>query len=382
MMPERPIRIVHMITSLSLGGAEMMLYKLLSRMDQREFKPLVVSLTADGPVGEKIRQLGIQVTSLDMKPGIPDPVHFYRLVRILREVHPDLLQTWMYHSDLMGGLAARISGNFPVVWGIRNSTLDSKYSKKSTLFIVNTLAKLSGWLPDRIVSCSFTAQDVHTCLGYRADKFVVIPNGFDTGLFHPDLTARNSLRDELSLPLESFLIGLVGRFDPQKDHEHFIRAAGCLVQHTDKVYFILAGDGITWQNETLANWIRSSGLDSRFQLLGARQDIPRLTAALDIATSSSAYGEAFPNVIGEALACGVPCVVTDVGDSARIVGEAGMVVPPRNPEALCLAWLEMIRMEKGRWNAMQQTARQIVLDHYEIEAVTRRYQDLYRSLTK
>jgi glycosyltransferase involved in cell wall biosynthesis len=380
MMAEQPIRIMNIITSLSLGGAEMMLYKLLSRMDRREFEPSVLSLTADGPVGEKIRKLGIQVTSLGMKPGIPDPVHFFRLVRILKEVHPDLLQTWMYHSDLMGGLAARISGKFPVVWGIRNSTLDNEYSKKSTLFIVNTLAKLSGWIPIRIVSCSYKAQDIHTRLGYRADKFVVIPNGFDTGLFHPDLSARNSLRDELSLPRESFLIGLVGRFDPQKDHEGFIQAASCLVKQTDQVYFVLAGDGITWQNETLVNWIHSSGLERRFQLLGARKDVPRLTAALDIATSSSAYGEAFPNVIGEALACGVPCVVTDVGDSARIIGEAGMVVPPRNPGALCHAWLEMIRMEKGHWIAMQQAARQIVLDHYDLEEITRRYQDLYRSL--
>ncbi len=381
-MAERRFRIVHLITSLSLGGAEMMLYKLLSRMDLSRFDSSVLSLTGDGPVGEKIRKLGIPVTSLDMKPGIPDPVHFYRLVRILRNAHPDLLQTWMYHSDLMGGLAARVSGNFPVVWGIRNSTLDNEHSKKSTLFIVKLLAKLSGWIPNRIVSCSFAAQDVHTRKGYRADKFIVIPNGFDTGLFHPDLAARQSLREELSLPLESLLIGLVARFDPQKDHGDFIRAAGCLAQHTDRVHFILAGDGITWQNDTLANWIRLSGLEHHFQLLGPRQDIPRLTAALDIATSSSVYGEAFPNVIGEAMACGVPCVVTDVGDSARIVGEAGIVVPPRNPEALCLAWLEMIRMETMQWNAMKQAARQIVVDQYEIETITMRYQDLYRSLIK
>jgi len=381
-MAERPFRIVHLITSLSLGGAEMMLFKLLSHMDLCEFDSSVLSLTADGPVGEKIRQLGIPVTSLGMKPGMADPVHFYRLVRILRNVRPDLLQTWMYHSDLMGGLAARVSGNFAVIWGLRNSTLDNENSKKSTLSIVKLLAKLSGWIPNRIVSCSYAAQDVHTRLGYRADKFTVIPNGFDTGIFHPDSKARNSLREELSLPMESLLIGLVGRFDPQKDHEHFIQAAGCLALHTDQVHFVLAGDGITWQNETLANWIRSSGLERRFHLLGPRQDIPRLTAALDIATSSSAYGEAFPNVIGEALACGVLCVVTDVGDSARIVGEAGKVVPPRNPEALCHAWLEMIRMEPGQWKAMKQAARQIVVDQYEIETITRRYQELYRSLIK
>ena len=381
-MANQPIRIVHLITSLSLGGAEMMLYKLLAQMDRNEFDSSVLSLTGDGPVGEKIRQLGIPVTSLGMRPGIPNPVHFFRLARLLRKKCPDLLQTWMYHSDLMGGLAAGVSGNFPVVWGIRNSTLDKGHSKKSTLLIIKILARLSWWIPDRIVSCSYVAQDVHTRLGYRVDKFMVIPNGFDIGLFHPDPAARISLREELALPPGAFLIGLVGRFDPQKDHEHFIQAAGCLAQHTDQVYFVLAGDGITWKNETLANWIRSFKLESRFQLLGPRQDIPRLTAALDIATSSSAYGEAFPNVIGEALACGVPCVATDVGDSIRIIESAGKVVPLRDSEALCLAWLEMIRMEKVQWDVMKQAARKIVEDHYGIETITRRYQDLYRSLVK
>src|SRR6185503_9929721 len=130
------------------------------------------------------------------------------------------------------------------------------------------------------------------------------------------------------------LIGLVGRFDPQKDHRNFIAAAAILHRSCPDVHFLLCGDNVTWENAKLRGWIEETGLRKQYRLVGRRQDMARLTAALDIGTSSSSYGEGFPNVIGEAMSCGVPCVVTDIGDSALIVGQTGRVVPAQNPEAL------------------------------------------------
>ena len=379
-MMAEPLQVTHIITDLSTGGAEMMLYKLLTHLERGRFSCRVISLTADGSVGDKIRALGVPVQFLGMRPGFPDPLAILRLAGWLRRDPPDLVQTWMYHADLVGGIAARLAGRAPVVWGIRNSNLDLAQSKRSTRWTVRTCAFLSSRLPQRIVSCSETARRIHIGLGYRADKVVVIPNGFDLELFHPDLPARTELRKELGVPKNVPVIGLVGRFDPQKDHQNFIQAAVILAARFSETHFFLCGDGITLENSLLAGWISSSGLKQNFHLLGRREDIPRVTAALDIACSSSAYGEAFSNVLGEAMACEVPCVVTDVGDSAYIVADTGRVVPPRDPQALANAMIDLLALSAEQRQALGAAARRRVEENFEIHAVVKRYESLYQQV--
>lgn len=356
-----------------------MLYKLLSNTAQSVFDPEVVSLTDIGLVGERIQSLGISVRALGMRRGIPNPLAVFALSRWLRQSRPAVIQTWMYHADLIGGIAAKLAGDIPVVWGIRHSNLEPKGNKRNTLWTARLCATLSRWLPARIVCCSEAARRVHVQLGYAEKKMRVIPNGFDLSLFKADEEARSNVRRALEIPEQALIIGLVARFDPQKDHRIFFQAAGILHKTRPDVHFLLCGDGITHENRQIMQWIEENGLEARVHLLGRRQDIPRLTAALDIASSSS-FGEGFPNVIGEAMACAVPCVVTDVGDSALIVGETGKVVPPRNPSALAAAWGAMIEIGREGRRKLGHAARERIEENFRIETIAARYEQLYREV--
>ncbi|MCC6146720.1 MAG: glycosyltransferase [Anaerolineaceae bacterium] len=373
-----PIRVAHIITDLDTGGAELALARLLPAMEQEQFQQIVISLTAPGPVAEQLTGCNIPVYSLKMRVGFPNPFSVLQLRRTLQAFQPHLVQTWMYHADLAGGLAARMANRTPVLWGIRNSVLVPGASKRRTIWIVRLLARLSHWLPVRIVSCSEAARLVHIHLGYQADKFVVIPNGFDLDKFRPDPSARLEVRQELNLSPKTELVGFFARFDPQKDHHNFIRAARLLLEKRPGIHFLLCGTGVTEQNPSLTAWIEETDQRHCFHLLGRREDMPRLTAALDIAVSASS-GEAFPNVIGEAMACGVPCVGTAVGDSVTIIGNTGQTVPPHNPRALARAQQEILELSKGERHSLGMAARQRVEENYSLAVMVSRYQQLYRA---
>ena len=353
-----------------------MLYKLVSKMDWDKFEIQVISLTDIGPIGKKIEDLGIPVSALGMRKGIPNPVAIFTLARWLRRTKPDLVQTWMYHSDLIGGLAAKLAGSIPVVWGIRHSNLDPEGNKRATIWTAKTCALFSRWLPTKIVCCSEASRRVHTALGYDPDRMVVIPNGFDLNLFKPDLEGVALVRQELGISEDTILIGMVGRFDPQKDHRNFIKAAALQQKKIRNVQFLLCGDDIRWENQKLSRWIDGAGLHGYFHLLGRRNDIPRIMTTLDIASSSS-YGEGFPNVVGEAMACGTPCVVTDVGDSALLVGDTGIVVPPKDPDVLALAWEKLIEIGKDKRQKLGHDARLRIRDNFSLPSVVKQYEELY-----
>ena len=372
------IKIIHVITGLSTGGAEMMLFKLLSCTDRSAFDVSVVSLTSAGPMADKIEALGVRVTALKMRRGVPDPRVLVRLVKLFRQESPNLVQTWMYHSDLLGGLAARFAG-IPVIWNIRHSNLDKGVNKRMTILTARLCATLSGIIPRRIVCNSETARKVHARLGYRDERFVVIPNGFNTDLFRPDPIARHEVRRELDVADDVLIFGLVARFDPQKDHRNFIRAAARFANSGIKARFVLCGDGIDHDNATLMSWIYDSEHSDSFTLLGRRSDVSRITAAFDVVVSSSC-GEGFSNAIGEAMSCGIPCVVTDVGESAAVVADTGIVVLHGNPEALANAFLEMAHYEEDVRRELGAKARDRVIQLYSLPAVVRCYDKLYLEL--
>jgi glycosyltransferase involved in cell wall biosynthesis len=360
----------------------MMLYKLLSRLDRAAFVAEVISLTDIGPMGEKIRALGVPVRSLGMSRGVPNPLGLLRLVRWLRRNPPQVIQTWMYHADLIGGLAARLAGRIPVAWGIQSSTLDPEGIKRRTIWIAAACARLSRWLPSRIVCAAESARQLHIELGYDADKVVVIPNAFDLAAFRPDPAARQSVRQELGIPDQAPLIGLMGRFHPQKDHRTFVKAASLLHRHRPEAHFLLCGDGVAWNNPELTGWIEAAGLRARFHLLGPRDDMARLNAALDIASLTSIYGEALPNVLGEAMACGVPCVVTPIGDSSLLVGDTGKIVPPQDPPAVAEAWRSLIEAGPDARQQLGLTARRRIEEHYSLPTIVAQYERLYQRLAR
>lgn len=360
----------------------MMLYKLLSVQDRVLFKSEVVSLTDIGPIGKRIRQQGILVRCLGMRRGLPNPSAVLKLAMWLRHSKPDVIQTWMYHADLVGGIAAKLAGDIPVIWGIRHSNLEAGSNKRSTIWTARVCARASRWLPTKIICCSNASRQVHTAIGYAPEMMVVIPNGFDLDTFRPDPGARISVRRELGVQNETPLIGLIGRFDPQKDHHNFVMAAARLQSHQPAPHFLLCGDGVDTQNDVLNRWILQAELTERFHLLGRRGDISRLVAGLDIAASSSSCGEGFPNVIGEAMSCGVPCVVTDVGDSAMIVGDTGYVVPPRNSEAFADALNKLLSLSPQARMDLGQQARRRVKKNYSLSDIVQHYEALYRDVAK
>lgn len=372
-------RVLHVITSLSTGGAEHMLARLAHGLKE-DFTQRVVSLTPPGAVAAQLNHDGIETTSLNLATGIPNPLAVLRLAAVIRAFRPDVVQTWMYHADLLGGLVARLAGVKSIVWNIRNNDLARDTTKACTRWVVGACARLSRRLPSRIVSCAHSAAQTHIELGYAADKFVVIPNGFDLQRFHPEASARSSVRSELGLAADTPLIGLIARFDPQKNHQGFIRAARLVHERKPDVHFLLAGRGVDANNAALGRWIAEAGLGRATHLLGERADIPRLSQALDVAVSSSSYGEAFPNVLGEAMACGVPVVATDAGDAAMIVGTAGRIVPRNDMAALATACLDLLALDEAERQALGQQAYRRIADEFSLEATVRQYASLYRSL--
>lgn len=374
------MRVTHIITNLAVGGAEAMLYRLLTQTDRTAFEPQVICLVKLGIWGRKLQELGVPVRVLGMRPGKPNPLSVLKLARWLRSDPPHVLQTWMYHSNLIGGLAANLAGGFPTVWGVHSSGLDAQSTKRSTLWTARACTWSSHWLPTRIVCCSDTSRRVHENSGYPLEKLQVIYNGFDLVAFRPNPSARLSVRQELGISEAAPLIGLVGRFDAPKDHQNFIRAAALLRARMPDVNFLLCGEEISWRNKTLVRWIEAAGIGDCSHLMGLRQDVPRITAALDIASLSSSYGEAFPLVIGEAMACGVPCVATDVGDSAAIIGKTGRVVPAKNPEALAEAWHELLALGLDRRSRLGAAARQRIEKSFTLPNIVLQYEELYEEL--
>jgi glycosyltransferase involved in cell wall biosynthesis len=375
----RKVRVVHIINSLTFGGAEAMLCNLLTRTDRDRFEPHVVSLIDDLKLAAPILNAGIPLQVMGMRPGLPNPSGPAKLVRHLRRLRPEIVQTWMDHSNLIGGVAARAVPGTKVIWGIHHSHHVRGLTKRSTLLTVWACGKLSSLVPSRIVCCSQHAQKLYVRDGFAADRMLVIPNGFNTELFHPNADARLQIRRELGIDGKAILIGLVARFDPLKDHANFIAAAGLLNKEFADVHFLMCGDGVDNNNAALMGQIAALGIGARCHLLGQRRDVAKIHVSLDIATSSS-ISEAFPLAVGEAMACGVPCVATDVGDSRMMIGDTGRIVPASESPALAAGWAEMLKMDVLARLRLGTEARRRVRELFDLEAVVRKYEDLYLEL--
>jgi glycosyltransferase involved in cell wall biosynthesis len=357
-----------------------MLVKLLSVTDRARFEPVVISLVDGGELAADLGSMGIECLSLGMRRSVPNPLALLGLARQIRRLRPDVVQSWMYHADLLALLAAAISGRPPVVWNIRHSNLDQKDSKLGTRMVARLCAMLSYLGPRRILCVSQRARDIHAKLGYRRSLLTVIPNGFDVERFRPDDEARTSLRREIGVSDGVPLVGIVGRFDPQKDYETFLDAAARLRRVVPEAQFLLCGAGLEAENPVLHRWVRERDLEAHCRMLGLRRDVPRVQAALDVGVSSSAFGEGFSNAIAEAMSCAVPCAVTNIGDSALIVAETGQVVPPRDPVALADAVARILALSREERQALGIAARDRICSQYSLDRVAAQYQRLYDEL--
>lgn len=375
-----PIRVLHVTTGLETGGAETLLFHLVSRMDRRRFHNTVLSLTDAGPVlGQKIQQQGLALECLNFPRGRPDPRMVTGLAARLRALRPDVIQTWMYHADLVGALARRLAHGPPLVWGIHSASLDRSRLKRQTVLTIRLCARLSHRSPTRIICCSEAARAAHVAFGYAPDKMSVIPNGVDLDEFIPRSEAREGLRRELGLSPDASLIGLIARLDPQKDHQTFFRAAGLLRQVRPNAHFVLCGAGVSTENRRLAAWMEEAGVRDRTHLLGIRSDVSWVTAALDVATCCST-SESFGLTLGEAMACGVPCVTTDLEGPKSVVGELGRVVPVGDPAALARAWQEMLDTAANDRKQWGEKARERIHALFSLQKMVQGYESLYQEL--
>jgi len=368
------IKIIHLISTLDRGGAETSLHRLVSNMDKYRFRNIVVSLKNVGPVGKEIQRNCISVFPLNMKKGFPDPRGIMPFSKILNEFEPHIIQTWLYHANLFGIL---FKHKAKILWNIRCSNMDLKRYGTIYRWTVK-LGALFSYIPHVVISNSRTGRMIHEEMGYEPARWEIIPNGFDRDIFKPNPIARKNIRKTLRIPADAFVIGCIARFDPMKDHRNLIKAASLLLKTNPAVHFILAGKGVTHDNLCLNKYhINSCNID-QFHLLGERDDIPQILAAVDIASSTSSFGEGFPNNIGEAMSTGVPCVVTDVGDSANIVNTTGIIVPAKNPEALAYAWQSLNNAGLGVIKKMGKKARQRIEKFYNMESMIQNYEAIYQ----
>lgn len=375
----QPLRVLHIISDLYLAGAEMKLYKLLVATNREHITPLVITMRDEGALCPPIRALGVPVYALGIRGPIPGPVAIARLVRIVRDSRPDLIHGWMYHGNLAAQFAAACSGNNPsVVWSIHQSFYSFAIEKLLTAAVIKFGARLSR-LPGRIIYVSKASAVQHQGVGYDSSKTRVIHYGFDTERFAPSQEARRSLREELRLSENAVLVGLIGRYHLVKDHPNFLRAAALIVKTEPEARFLLCGKGVSNRNPALRALIDEHRLGERVYLMGERVDIPRLTAALDIAVSSS-FTEGFPSVVGEAMSCGVPCVVTDVSDLHEILGNTGRVVPPKDSPSLAEAITELIGMGSFDRQRLGARARARIIEHYSIESSVACYETIYHEV--
>jgi len=372
------VKILHLITGLNPGGAEFMLYRLLQTTDQACFENVVVSMLDCGVIGTKIEALGFPVLSLGMRRGFPSLRGFWCLWKIMVQQKPDVLHSWMYHANLLGLLVAKSLGFSRIIWNIPGAYMDFSQYRRLTSLVVKVGAWVSSW-PKAIITTSNKGREFHVQLGYHPKKWEIIPNGFNLNTFQVDPQARKKIREELNITENQKIIGCIARFDPMKDYQTLLTAARDLAQKRQDICFLLVGDGVTEDNNFFKPFLASECLQGRLLLKGHRENIPQIMAALDIATMSS-YGEGFPLVVGEAMACGVPCVVTDAGDSALIVGDTGIVVPTKNPLALATAWDHLLNLPDQERVALGKRARARIEEYFELGTITQKYESFFKKV--
>ena len=375
-------RILFVITGISTGGAEMMLLKLLERLSKERFEAHVISLTTLGELAPGIAAHGIPVEAAGFRFGLSTPFDFIRLVGRIRSIKPDIVHTWLYHADVVGGLAARLSGVKKIAWCLRNGDMDKSFSFFSRKIGLPLCAFVSKFVPDKIVSCSRNAMRFHSGIGYPMKKMMLIPNGFDLTQYKPDSSAKAKLRAELGIGVQTPLVGVIGRFHPMKNHAGFLEAASILSRRIPDVHFVLAGAGVDENNAILVETSKRNVISDKTHFLGLRKDVPYIMSGLNIVVSFSSSGEAFPNVIGEAMACGVPCVVTDVGDSAYIVGDTGEVVAPGDMPGLAATLEKLLRLSPMELVALGDRARERIASRFDIENIVVQYELFYEDLMK
>jgi glycosyltransferase involved in cell wall biosynthesis len=371
--------ILHIITGLNDGGAEACLYRLCT--NDKSNKHIVISLLDQGKYGSLLLDKHIKTHFLNLKLNLSAIISIFRLCYYLNKYNPDVIQSWMYHADFFSTLVSLILGKNNIVWGIRHSSLMPGKSKVSTIWISWLLARMSHIFSKKIISCAFNAIDVHKNLGYDSTKMVCIPNGYDLSNFQYIEGRLNKFLKKLNLNTALPILGSVGRYDPQKDHSNLLRALSIIRRNGVEFYCLLIGQGLDQGNTRIIAEIEKLELDKSVLLLGSISNIPEVMSALDLHISSSSFGEAFPNVVAESMACSTPCIVTNVGDAPLIVGDTGWVVPPCNSESLAnVIAVAIEEMNSDRWEERRTRSRSRIEKNFSISHMVANFHKVWKKI--
>ncbi|RBM75760.1 MULTISPECIES: glycosyltransferase family 4 protein [Vibrio] len=370
-------KILHIITGLSDGGAEAVLYRLCHH--DKENQHIVISLMDKGKYGPLLEDMGVQVYCLNMPAGKIRFSALIKLYKLIRQLKPDVVQTWMYHADLIGGIIARLAGVKNIVWGVHHTTLVKGESKRSTILIAKINALISSFIPRKIIYCAEKSRQVQESIGFSPKIGHVVPNGYNIDNFKPDFNSGVAFRQEVGLADEKFLIGHVGRYHPFKDYPTLVNAVSLLTKEKSALKVVMVGGDLTTDNTQLNQLIKDNICTERITLLGRRNDITAVMNGFDLFVLSS-VSEAFPNVLNEAMACGTPCITTDVGDAAVIVGDTGWVVPPKDPQALAKAMFAAMEEQQDNlqaWQARKKACRERIVNNFSIKKMVEGYHQVW-----
>jgi len=369
------IKVLHIITGLNTGGAERALVRLIETGDRKQFEHYVVSLIDKGTQGKILEDLGIEVFEIRMRAGVLLPQKISKLRKITKFISPDIIHTWMYHA----GLLSLLTGNkYQKILGIRHSLHDLSKDKLTTRFIIRLLGRLSGRFNTIIFNSSVSLQQ-HIALGYSTKNTNFIPNGFDCQIFKPLQNNRSALRKEMSIREDAFVIGNIGRYHKVKNHAGLIQAFSRFAKNNTNSHLVLIGKDLSNTNHSLIRLIKNLGLENRVSLLGEKTNIPELISMMDVYISSS-VAEAFPNTIGEAMACGVICVATNVGDTAYLIGDTGILVNPDDTDGLVNGMNHAADLSISERKSIGKEARDRILDHFQQSTITLSYEKTYNKL--
>ena len=373
------MKILHIITGLNKGGAETLLCNLCQFDKEHEHEIISLSYVKDSQSLSSMHNFSIH--SLNFPVGKIRIFGLFKLYKLIKKIKPDAIQTWLIHADLIGGIAARFSGIKNIFWGVHHTILLPGKVKFSTIFVLKCNAFLSNFVPKKIIYCAEKSRQIQESIGFNKSKGLVIQNGYDIKNFSQNDILRKDFRNELGCSDKTFLIGHVGSYHPLKDQSNLIDALAFLNKKGFNYSAVLVGKDLDHNNDDLVCKIRENELTDHIFLLGERNDIPAVMNGIDLFVLSS-ISEAFPNVLNEAMACGTPCVTTNVGDASLIVDNTGWVVSPKDPKAIANAVFKAVDEKQSdnlTWVKRKNECHKRIADHFTLEKMLKKYKEAWAS---
>jgi glycosyltransferase involved in cell wall biosynthesis len=371
------MKILLFVRDLAIGGSQRQLAVLAAGLSRRGHDVAIVVLYAGGAL-ETLLDSGVRLLPIGKHGRWDVAAPLARLRRLFISEHPDLLYAFLPTQTTLGALLLPPRLKTKLVFGLRAGGVQlNRYDALSALTY-----RSEAWLARRADLVIANARAVRTdaaARGLPADRIAVVPNGIDTETMRPDAMAGRALRRAWSISDEAFVTGCVARLDPMKDHANFLRAAADFARTNPDARFVCVGDGPAAYRNELRALSNSLGLADRVVWPGEIGDVKAAYNAFDIATLSSAFGEGFPNVVGEAMACGIPVVATDVGDVRPIIGEQGETVPPKAPKLLCAGW-DRLRRRLAQDPGLRRSARDAIVANYGLDVMVRRTENVLSQL--